>query len=116
MLRDRADVAYAEALAARDGDAYVYHVESQRGVDIRKSLFFALSAKGWPMIGLETLGLNLEDIFISVVDKTDADGTAKKAVKSRRQRTNNAEKDIAQSILDATAAKQEQIAPMEGDE
>lgn len=116
MLRDRADVAYAEVLAARDGEAYVYHVESQRGVDIRKSLFFAFSAKGWPIVGMETLGLNLEDIFISVVDKTNAEGDAKKTAKGRRQRTNTAEKDIAQSILDATAAKQEQIAPMEGDE
>ncbi|MBE6604398.1 MAG: ATP-binding cassette domain-containing protein [Ruminococcaceae bacterium] len=116
MLRDRADVAYAEVLAARDGDAYIYHVESQRGVDIRKSLFFAFSAKGWPIVGMETLGLNLEDIFISVVDKTNAEGDPKKTAKSRRQRTNTAEKDIAQSILDATAAKQEQIAPMEGDE
>ena len=116
MLRDRADVAYAEVLAARDGDAYIYHVESQRGVDIRKSLFFAFSAKGWPIVGMETLGLNLEDIFISVVDKTNAEGDTKKTAKSRRQRTNTAEKDIAQSILDATAAKQEQIAPMEGDE
>ena len=116
MLRDRADVAYAEVLAARDGDAYVYHVESQRGVDIRKSLFFAFSAKGWPIIGLETLGLNLEDIFISVVDRTDGQADGKKAQKARRQRANTAEKDLAQSILDATAQKQEQIAPMEGDE
>ena len=116
MLRDRADVAYAEVLAARDGDAYVYHVESQRGVDIRKSLFFAFSAKGWPIIGMETLGLNLEDIFISVVDRTDGQADGKKNQKARRQRTNTAEKDLAQSILDATAQKQEQIAPMEGDE
>ena len=116
MLRDRADVAYAEVLAARDGDAYVYHVESQRGVDIRKSLFFAFSAKGWPIVGMETLGLNLEDIFISVVDRTNAEDGTKKAAKGRRQRTGTPEKDIAQSILDATAAKQEQIAPMEGDE
>ena len=114
MLRDRADVAYAEALGARDGDAYVYHIESTKGIDIRKSLFYALSAKGWPLIGLETLGMNLEDIFISVVDKTDESAAPKAKGKKGRQRT--FEKDLAQSILDATAAKQESIAPYEGDE
>ena len=114
MLRDRSDVSYAEALAARDGDAYVYHIESTKGIDIRKSLFYALASKGWPLIGLETLGMNLEDIFISVVDKTDGGETPKAKGKKGRQRT--FEKDIAQSILDATAAKQENIAPYEGDE
>lgn len=117
MLRDRADVAYAEALAARDGEAYVYHIESAKGVDIRKSLFYALSAKNWPLIGLETLGMNLEDIFITVVDQTDTSATDKKQQRSNKKgRSRTPEKDIAQSILDATAAKQESIAPYEGDE
>ena len=116
MLRDRADVAYAEALAARDGEAYVYHIESAKGVDIRKSLFYALSAKNWPLIGLETLGINLEDIFITVVDQTDESITNKKQQKGKKGRSRTPEKDIAQSILDATAAKQESIAPYEGDE
>ena len=117
LLRERPDVAYAEALAARDGEAFVYHVESSKGVDIRKSLFYAFSAKGWPIIGMETLGMNLEDIFISVVDKTDEQESGKKAAKGgKKGRTRTVEKDIAQSILDATAAKQENIAPYEGDE
>ena len=116
MLRDRADVAYAEALAARDGEAYVYHIESAKGIDIRKSLFYALASKGWPLIGLETLGMNLEDIFITVVDKTDESAPAKTAKGGKKGRTRTFEKDLAQSILDATAAKQESIAPYEGDE
>ncbi|MBQ9802837.1 MAG: ATP-binding cassette domain-containing protein [Clostridia bacterium] len=116
MLRERPDVAYAEVLAARDGEAYIYHIEGTKGVDIRKSLFYALSAKGWPLVGLETLGMNLEDIFISVVDKTDGAAEQKSAKGAKKGRTRTVEKDIAQSILDATAAKQNEIAPYEGDE
>ena len=117
MLRDRTDVVYAEALSARDGDAYVYHIESAKGVDIRKSLFYALSAKGWPLVGLETLGMNLEDIFITVVDKTSDVTTQRKPGRTgKKGPSRSVEKDIAQSILDATAAKQESIAPYEGDE
>ncbi len=116
MLRDRTDIAYAEALAARDGEAYVYHIESAKGVDIRKSLFYALASKGWPLIGLETLGMNLEDIFITVVDKTDGAEMPKSPKGGKKGRSRTFEKDLAQSILDATAAKQESIAPYEGDE
>ena len=116
MLRDRTDIAYAEALAARDGEAYVYHIESAKGVDIRKSLFYALASKSWPLIGLETLGMNLEDIFITVVDKTDGAEMPKSPKGGKKGRSRTFEKDLAQSILDATAAKQESIAPYEGDE
>ena len=68
MLRSLQGVAYAEALAERDGDAYTYMIESDYGVDIRKKLFFELSARGWALVGLEALGMSLEDIFISVVE------------------------------------------------
>ncbi|MBQ1261953.1 MAG: hypothetical protein IIY01_03395, partial [Clostridia bacterium] len=70
-LRALPGIAYAEVLAEREGDAYTYLVESELGVDIRKKLFFRLAERNWPLIGLESLGMNLEDIFISVVDKSE---------------------------------------------
>ena len=116
MLKNRPDVVYAEVMAARDGDAYIYQVESNRGVDIRKSLFYAVAERGWAMVGLEPLGMSLEDIFISVVDKTSADAAERGAKGGKKPRGKSLEKDIAQSILDATAEKQESIAPYAGDE
>ena len=71
MLRSTQGISYAEPLAERDGDAYTYMVESEYGVDIRKKLFYQLAERGWPMIGMEALGMNLEDIFITVVDKSE---------------------------------------------
>ena len=118
MLRSRPDVSYAEVLSMRDGDAYVYHVESTQGVDIRKALFHAFSAKGWPIIGFVTLGMSLEDIFISVVDKTEsAQGDRRVARRGgKKAKGLNPEGDLAQQIIDATAKKQEQIAPYAGEE
>ena len=116
MLRARPDVVYAEVLAARDGEAYTYHVESTRGVDIRKSLFFAFSAKGWALIGMESLGMSLEDIFISVVDRTDEPAEGRYARKGKKVRGNSIETDIAQAIIDSTAKKQESIEPYQGEE
>jgi ABC-2 type transport system ATP-binding protein len=83
VLRSMPGIAYAEALAERDGDAYTYLVESEYGVDIRKNLFFSLAEKGWAMIGMEALGMSLEDIFITVVDKSE--GTDKNARRDARK-------------------------------
>ncbi len=68
-LRSKSGIVYAEVTGARDGDAYVYNIECAFGVDMRKSLFFSMAEKGWPIIGLEGVGTNLEDVFISLIDK-----------------------------------------------
>ena len=86
FLRSMQGVSYAEALAEREGDAYTYLMESEYGVDIRKKLFFDLAAKGWALIGLEALGMSLEDIFISVVEQAEARPVKTGARAPRRQR------------------------------
>ncbi len=72
-LKSIPGVSFAEALAGRDGDAYVYTVESEAGVDIRKKLFYTMAQKSFAIIGLEAVGMSLEDIFINVVDNTEKD-------------------------------------------
>ena len=113
MLKSMQGVAYAEALAERDGDAYTYMIESELGVDIRKKLFYQLSERGWPLIGLEALGMNLEDIFISVVDKSEEQKTGRLAQPrvARRQRGKDKtalEREMGESLfLDAQRQRQE---------
>ena len=99
-LRNLPGVTYAEVLAARDGDAYTYMVESEVGVDIRKKLFWTMAEKKWPIIGQEALGMSIEDIFIAVVDKT---GTRKPGEKEQRSRRAVAERDLAGEIIEKTA-------------
>ena len=70
-LRSVSGISYAEALAERDGEAYSYMIESEAGIDIRKKLFYLLAERHWPMIGMEAMGMSLEDIFITVVDKSE---------------------------------------------
>ena len=52
----------------RELDSYTYLVEAERGVDIRKPVFYAMSDKGWPIIGMEAVGMNLEEVFIKIMD------------------------------------------------
>jgi ABC-2 type transport system ATP-binding protein len=61
----------AVATGARDGDAYAYTVESNKGIDIRKPLFNLCAAKGWPIVGLAPVGTDLETIFIRLVDRSN---------------------------------------------
>ena len=68
-LRSLGGIKSADVLGKRDTDSISYLIESQDRVDIRKPLFYALSSKGWPLIGLEGVELSLEDIFIRLVGK-----------------------------------------------
>ena len=83
------------------------------GADIRKKLFFTLAQKGWAMIGLEAVGMSLEDIFISVVDQTEKEKSPsrryERSAKKRVQRDKSTlETELAQNMVrDATAKREE---------
>ena len=78
-IRSVSGVSYAEVLGNHDLDSTSFLVESEPGVDVRKAIFNLLSSKGWAIIGIEAMGVNLEDIFISVVDAPET------KVKKRRK-------------------------------
>ncbi|MBQ8321137.1 MAG: ATP-binding cassette domain-containing protein [Clostridia bacterium] len=77
-LRAQGAIKNAEATGAKDGDAYVYVVESAAGVDARKAVFTACADNRFPLIGLAPIGTDLESIFINLVDRSDAQGADKK--------------------------------------
>ncbi len=111
-LRGIPGVAYAEALAERDGDAITYTVESERGVDIRKKLFYRLAEKGWALIGLESLGMNLEDIFITVVDQSEQKKTrvARAERKPRRGDRVTMEREVGAELFEDAKRQREESA------
>lgn len=114
MLKEKSGIVYAELLAERDGDACTYMIESAVGVDIRKSLFYTLAERGWPLIGLEAQGMNLEDIFITIVDSTDKPQRRDSRRKVVRSTKDALEREYARDILDKTAAKKTD--PVDGDD
>ncbi len=69
VLKSISGVVSVTVTGDRELDSYTYVVESQRGIDVRKPLFHALSQHGWPMIGLEAVGMNLEEVFIKIMDR-----------------------------------------------
>lgn len=83
-LRSLGGMKSADVLGKRDTDSISYLLESQDRIDIRKPLFYALSSKGWPLIGLEGVELSLEDIFIRLVGKEKEKETAKKTKRGEK--------------------------------
>lgn len=68
FLKNKEGILYAEILKEqKDADSTAYLIEGQPNVDIRKSLFFSMAERGWPIIGIEHMGMSLEDIFIRLV-------------------------------------------------
>lgn len=123
-LKNMVGVAYAEALAQKDGDAYTYMIESEPGVDVRKKLFYTLSERGWAMVGLEALGMSLEDIFITVVDRsedTDQPTSSSRYTRNTQKRVkrtrNTLENELAETLVkDAAQTRREASeAPYETD-
>ena len=55
----------------KDSDAYVYNIESDRGVDVRKAIFNLCASKSWAILGLMPIGTDLESIFIRLVDRSN---------------------------------------------
>ena len=120
MLRNVPGVVYAEVLAERDGDAYCYMIESEAGLDIRKKLFYQLAERNWPMIGMEAMGMSLEDIFISVVDKSEEKKTripARERTSRRRSKEGSSmEKDIGASLYEDAQRQRSAAALQTSDE
>lgn len=115
-------VCLAEVQNAKDGDAGIYTVECENGVDVRKKLFYTLAGKNMAMIGLEEVGMNLEDVFISVVEQTEqakaAERTryARKTTQKRRDQTRRA---LTRSLADdliKNAEEQRELAANEDED
>lgn len=50
-----------------EGDAFSYVLETDPSIDVRKIIFNALAKNSWPMVGMENLEAELEDVFVRLV-------------------------------------------------
>ncbi len=79
LIKSTVGVTYAEIVGQRDGDSTAYLIESAENIDIRKPLFFALAEKRWPIIGMDVMGMDLEDVFLALItDRTNSRKAEKK--------------------------------------
>ena len=110
-LKSKPGIIFVEQLATRDGDAYVFNIESEADVDIRKSLFYMLAEKNWPLVGIEPLGMSLEDVFVAIVDQSAPENRRnykrekQERVRGKSPRQARAEQEMAKNITQKTEQK-----------
>ena len=66
LLRDIPNVEDVNLLGLRENSAYDFMVETIPGMDIRREMFQRLAAQGWPILGLKSSELSLEDVFLQL--------------------------------------------------
>ena len=62
-----------QTLGKREPGVFEYIVEAQQGVDIRRQIFKRLSERNWPLLGMRSSEMTLEDIFLQLTK--DSGGT-----------------------------------------
>ena len=83
VLSDIRGVKSVTPTGAKENDAFVYVIESEKGIDVRKSVFNVCAQKNWPIIGIAPIGTDLESIFIRLVDKDNGIDTKNSEKRAR---------------------------------
>lgn len=60
-----------DKLGARENGAFDYTLESEPDTDVRRDMFARLSERKWPILGLRSSELSLEDIFLQLTDENN---------------------------------------------
>jgi ABC-2 type transport system ATP-binding protein len=66
-IREISGVTSAEISEEKSGSVVTYKVESEKEIDVRRTLFFAMAKLGFPIIEMKAVDMTLEDIFIKLV-------------------------------------------------
>ncbi len=69
VLRRVDGVADFTCFGERETGVFEYAIEPKNGADFRMSLFHALAKAGYPLVGLKSMEMSLEEIFISLTQK-----------------------------------------------
>lgn len=59
----------ADVHGQKEEDVFEYIVDSDRDVDVRRPIFFALAKMGYPILELKSAGMSLEEIFLQLTAK-----------------------------------------------
>lgn len=55
-----------------NGEVYDFSLEAEKGLDIRREVFKRLAERSWPLLGMRSSELSLEDIFLQLTAEDSA--------------------------------------------
>lgn len=68
-------VVEVQSLGQKEDGVFEYSVEAEPGSDIRRDLFKRLTERNYPLLGLKTTELTLEDIFLQLTQDSSAENS-----------------------------------------
>ena len=66
-IRGMDGVLFIDELPQKEKGTYEFLIEAQPSVDIRKPLFRMLAERGWVLMGLKSMDMSLEDVFVNLI-------------------------------------------------
>ena len=81
-LRGIAGMKAVQELGRRENGVHEYQIEAEEGKDIRREIFKRLAERSWPLLGLRSSELSLEDIFLKLTNENAAVLPERKKAKS----------------------------------
>ena len=66
LLSDLPGMQKVDRLGVREDGVYDFTLEAEPNVDVRREMFSRLSRQQWPLLGLKSSELSLEDIFLQL--------------------------------------------------
>ena len=58
-------------LGQRENGVFEFSLEAENQFDLRRPLFERLAERKWPLLGLKSSELTLEEVFLTLVDDTN---------------------------------------------
>lgn len=66
QIKEIYGIKYVDATIEKEKDVVSYIIETDKDIDVRRPLFFAMAKAGHPIIELKSLDMSLEDIFLQI--------------------------------------------------
>jgi len=88
LLASVAGVKKVTPLGMREAGMYDFVIEPKENVDVREEIFRRLAERNWPLVGLRSMEMSLEEIFIELTREQPLLPTGKK----ERRKAKEAEK------------------------
>lgn len=67
-----------KTLGEREPGVFEYNIDAEEGQDIRRELFKRMAEREWPILGLRSSELSLEDIFLKLTNEDSVASVAKR--------------------------------------
>ena len=88
-LRNKNGIKRIELVSSsNETETSVYELEADKGIDIRKTVFFVCADNRWPLVFLSPIGEDLESIFVRLIDKSDKNSAKAEHRKNKSPKAN----------------------------